>query len=463
MLVLLVMASPAIGQTVSDPFPEPIAVATEPIGVNVAEFASIPDVGGEPARMMLLVDEPGTQRLFVNDMRGLLYGVSYDGRNVSRYLDLDDSRWAVQVESSGSERGFQSFAFHPQFGQAGTPGFGKFYTLTDTSDRSPAPDFRPAGAEGNSHDTVLIEWTARTPGATSYDGGPPREVMRFEQPFRNHNGGHVAFNTLASPGDAEFGLLYVGMADGGSGGDPLDLSQNLGSGFGKILRIDPLGTDSANGQYGVPADNPFADDGDAETLGEIYALGTRNPQRFAWDPANGAMYMADIGQNTVEEVSPVTAGANLGWNRWEGSFVYVSRDGVDPRNPRGDAAMTYPVAEYDQQDPLLQRSAAATMGSIYRQESIPQLTGMLLFGDNPSGEIFAIDADGPLTGGQDPIRRVMLVDAGASRTLLQLIRAKNVEQGRSGASRADLRFGEGPDGRVFLLNKGDGTVRVLVP
>ncbi len=463
MLALLLTASPAVGQPVADPFPEAIGAGAEAVEVNVVEFASIPEVDGGPARMMLLVDEPGTRRMFVNDMRGSLYSVSYDGATVTRYLDLDAPRWAVSVDSSGSERGFQSFAFHPQFNESGTPGFGKLYALTDTSNRAPSPDFRPSGADSNSHDTVLIEWTARSPGAVGYDGGAPRELMRFEQPFRNHNGGHLAFNPLASPGDAEFGLLYVGMADGGSGGDPLDLAQNLSSGFGKILRIDPLGAGSANGRYGIPAGNPFADDGDTNTLGEIYALGTRNPQRFSWDSANGQMFMADIGQNTVEEVSPVTAGANLGWNAWEGSFTYISRDGVDPANPRGDADMTFPVVEYDQQDRLLQRSAAATMGSIYRHDEIAQLTGLLLFGDNPSGEIFAIDADHLPEGGQDPIRRVLLVDDGVPKTLLQIVREKNVEQGAPSASRADLRFGLGPDGRVFLLNKGDGTIRLLVP
>ncbi len=242
-----------------------------------------------------------------------------------------------------------------------------------------------------------------------------------------------------------------------------NVAEQLRRDVAPVRRADPLGANSANGQYGIPAGNPFADDRGTDTLGEIYAIGARNPQRFSWDSANGQMFMADIGQNTVEEISPVTAGANLGWNAWEGSFTYISRDGVDPANPRGDADMTFPVVEYDQQDRLLQRSAAATMGSIYRHDEIAQLTGLLLFGDNPSGEIFAIDADHLPEGGQDPMRRVLLVDDGVPKTLLQIIREKNAEQGTPSASRADLRFGLGPDGRVLLLNKGDGTVRLLVP
>jgi Glucose / Sorbosone dehydrogenase len=311
----LVMAPLAIAQTppqpTDDPFPLPIAVAEGVVRVNFREFASLPDVDGEAARMMLLVDEPGTRRLVVSDMNGLLYTVSYDGQRVTPYLDLRDPRWAVSVQSRGSERGLQSFAFHPQFNRRGTPGFGKFYTFTDTSDTSPTPDFRPGGGN-HTHDTILLEWTARTPDAASYDGGPPRELLRLEQPFQNHNGGHITFNPLVAARDADFGLLYVGVADGGSGGDPLDLAQNLNSPFGKILRIDPLGKNSANGKYGIPGANPFANDGKAETLGEIYAYGVRNPQRLFWDSKTGRMFMSDIGQNIVEEISPITAGANLG-------------------------------------------------------------------------------------------------------------------------------------------------------
>jgi len=459
--VLLMVFSAGV-QTSNDPFPSPIPAAEGVITVDFVEFASLPDVDGEPARMMLLVDEPGTGRLFVNDMRGLLYGVSYDGQTVTRYLDLTVPTWELSVQASRSERGFQSFAFHPQFNQPGTPGFGKFYTYLDTSNTAPTPDFTPGGGD-DAQDTILLEWSAANPGAATYDGGPPRELFRIEQPFGNHNGGQVGFNPLAPPGDADFGLLYIGVADGGSGGDPLDLAQNLGSVFGKILRIDPLGSDSTNGQYGVAADNPFAADGDAGTLGEIYAFGVRNPQRFDWDPANGNMFVADIGQNIVEEISPVTAGANLGWNDWEGSFRFISRREVSLADPRGEAGLTYPVAEYGQLDPLLQRSSAATGVVVYRHDAIPQLANLLLFGDNPSGEVFYVRADELPSGGQDAIRRILFNDGGESKTLLQLIQEKNSQQGRSPATRADLRFGTGPDGQVFLLNKRDGTIRLLVP
>ncbi|MGE4056390.1 MAG: sorbosone dehydrogenase family protein, partial [Vicinamibacterales bacterium] len=400
---------------------------------------------------------------FVNDMRGPLYSVSYDGKSVQTYVDVNAPAWGVNVQSQGRERGFQSFAFHPQFSQPGTLGFGKFYTFTDTANMEPNPDFRPAGAEGNTHDTVLLEWTAKTPAGATYDGGAPRELMRFEQPFANHNAGHITFNTTAAPGAADYGLLYMGVADGGSGGDPLDLAQSKASGFGKILRIDPLGKSSANGKYGIPANNPFVKE--QGTLGEIYAIGVRNPQRFAWDPSNGRLFMSDIGQNTVEEISEVTAGADLGWNTWEASYKFVSREGVDMSNPRSDPNVTYPIAEWDQLDPILlqNNSSMATIGVVYRHEAIPALRGRILFGDGPSGEIFHVSADSLPQGGQDAIHRVLFRQNGQTKTLLQLIQEKATAQGREPVLRADLRFGPANDGRIFVLNKADSVVRMIVP
>lgn len=456
----LLVSGCSLGGATTDPFPEPIEAEEGVIVVGHRPFATLPDVDGQAARPMLLVDEPGSGRLFVNDMWGPLYVVSYTG-DVTRYLNVDDERWGVPVDASGRERGFQSFALHPQFAEPGTPGYGKLYTWLDTEEREPDPDFTPGGGD-DAHDTVLLEWTALDATAPTYDGEGPREVLRFEQPFGNHNAGHLAFNPLAGPGDPDFGMLYVGVADGGSGGDPLDLSQDPSSPYGKILRIDPLGSGGVNGRYGIPADNPHV--GVPGALGEVWASGLRNPQRFGWDPANGNLFVADIGQNAVEELSPVTTGADLGWNTWEGSFRFVSRSGVDTEDPRSDAGVTYPVAEYDQDDPLLGSRVAITGVVVPRTDRIPQLRDLLLFGDMVVGEIFHVPADDLPAGGQDAIRRVLLRDeAGEPTTFLQVVQDETVAQGRERAERTDLRFGTGPDGRLFLLNKHDGVIRELMP
>jgi Glucose / Sorbosone dehydrogenase len=472
-LVLAVMltASPALAQRggppeplapgqSNDPFPAPIAATEGVIRVGVREFATLPDIAGVAARMMNLVNEPGTRRLFVNDMRGPIYSVSYDGKAVTLYLDINDPAWGVSVQSMGRERGFQSFAFHPQFAQPGTRGFGKFYTYTDTTNQTPAPDFTTTNP-ATTHDTVMLEWTAKTPGATTYDGGAPRELFRLRQPFANHNAGHMAFDPLVQPGSPDFGLLYIGVADGGSGGDPMRLSQNLGSAFGKIFRIDPLGTNSANKKYGIPASNPFLKTDGA--LPEIYAYGVRNPQRFAWDSRNRNLFLADIGQNIVEEISVVTSGANLGWNDWEGSFRFIGRQAVSLEKPRSDPKVTYPIAEWGQTDPLLQPNSAASGLVVYRGTQIPQLANLVIFTDMPSGEIFYVSADKLPGGGQDVIRRILLTANGSAKTMLEVIQEKNKAQGKSPATRSDLRLSLGPDNQVFLLNKGDGTIRVLMP
>jgi len=443
----------------NNPFPTPIPAIEGVIKVNFVEFASVPDAGTEAARMDLLLDEPGTRRIFVNTMQGMLYSVSYDGKTVKPYVDLNDPKWGHPVQFNGSERGFQSFAFHPQFAQAGSPGYGKLYTYADTTDMTPTPDFVPSGP-GRTHDMIVLEWTAKDPKAAAYDGGAPRELFRIAHPFPNHNGGEIAFNPVARPGSADFGLLYIGSADGGSGGDPYNHAQNLKSVFGKILRIDPLGHNSANGKYGIPPSNPFVKNPDA--LGEVYSYGHRNPQRFSWDPKTGNMFEAEIGQNINEEINQITAGGNYGWNIWEGSFKYYNRE-VSIEDQRGDARMTFPIVEFDHTDPLFPSGRLAATGIyVYRETAIKQLTGMLIFGDNPSGEIFYLNADKLPSGGQN-FHRIQFNDKGETKTLLQLIKEKNIQQGKQPATRADLRMGVGPNGQIFVLNKHDGTIRLLVP
>lgn len=446
----------------NDPYPQPIVSTAGVIPVTLREFASLPDIDGVPARMMTLVEEPASRRLFVSDMRGVLYTLSADGRTVTTYLDLRDPKWAFPVQSEGRERGVQSFVLHPQFALSGAPGFGEFYTYSDSSNQTPAADFTTSNPT-STHDTVLLEWTARTPGASTYDGQAPREVIRLRQPFANHNGGAIAFNSTARPGAADFGHLYVGVGDGGSGGDPLGNAQNLGSAFGKILRIDPLGRNGRGGKYGIPASNPFV--ATASALPEIYAYGVRNAQRLGWDSKTGAMYMSDIGQNIVEEVSPVTPGANLGWNIWEGDYRYVSQRSVITDAPRSDPKMTYPIVEWGQLDPvLLPNNSSASVGVVvYRSTAVPQLANRLLFGDMPSGELFHVNADDLPKGGQDAIRRVLFRTAtGATpRKFLEIVQEKNRAQGKTPAERADMRFDADSTGRIFMLNKADGTLRVI--
>ena len=456
------LGSVAVAQETNNPFPEPIPEQEGAIVVGFEEVAYIPDVDGEFARMQTLRHEPGTDRLFVSDMRGIIYEVNEDTGAVTPYLLANDDSWGLDINDSWREVGMQSFAFHPQFNEPGTPGYGKFYIFTDSNNTDPAADVVTDGDVA--HHTVLLEWTAQDPTALAYDGDAPREIARFAQPYPNHNGGAVAFNPLAEPGDDDYGMLYIGNGDGGSGGDPLNLSLDVGNAFGKILRIDPMGDSGFNGNYGIPTDNPFYANTDG-ILQEIYAIGLRNPQHFAWDSHTDTMMVSDIGQGTIEKVSVVEAGDNLGWNDWEGSFRYVGRSAVSLDDPRSDPDIRYPFAEYDHHSSefFVDGNVAVTGLHVVRDGSVPEIEGRVLFGDLPSGELFHVDADNLPDGGQDAIRRVLFDDgSGEVKNLMTVLRDKNREQGRNLAPRVDVGLGAGPDGEVYLLNKYDGTLRKLI-
>ena len=135
----LAVANTVGAQPTTKPLP-PIDTVAGLLVVGVAEFASLPPIDTIAARPMLLIDERGTRRLFVNDMRGPIYSVSYDGKRVTKYVDTNDSTWGVNVQAQGRERGMQSFAFHPDFARTGTPGYGKFYTWADSSLMMPPAD-----------------------------------------------------------------------------------------------------------------------------------------------------------------------------------------------------------------------------------------------------------------------------------------------------------------------------------
>src|SRR5687767_9802571 len=167
-----------------DPWPAPIPAIAGAIKVNFVDFATLPDVGGNAARPMLMSYEPGSRRMFVNDMHGALYSVSNDGKTVTPYFDHQDSRWTNPVQFQNFERGFQSFAFHPDFNRRGAPGYGKIYTYVDTSNVTPTPDWTPTTPGSKvAHHAVLLEFTAKNPAAATYDGGAPRELMRWHRPF----------------------------------------------------------------------------------------------------------------------------------------------------------------------------------------------------------------------------------------------------------------------------------------
>ena len=424
-------------------------VSAQSISVGIQKFA---DLNLDGARMNLMTTDP-SGRLFVNDQNGGLFFINRQTRQPTEYLDLSDTDLYPTLELiSSGEPGFQSFAFHPDFATAGTGGFGKFYTIHSSRNTDPTPDFDPGG--NTSFHTVLLEWNTSDPTAEVFvaaDAASPfREVLRFDQPFGNHNAGQLAFNPSATAGDDRTNL-YIGLGDGGSGNDPQNNGQNAGNPYGAILRIDPLGNNSANGKYGIVADNVFASDGSDATLAENFSIGLRNPQRFGWDDRTGDLYIADIGQNAFEEINLGQNGGNFGWDVREGLQGGNLPEAIDP------------VAAYSHSNFLTGATTggrAVTVGEVVLESRISGLNGQLLLGDFPNGIIFSLDVgNAPLSGGQDNLEELLLIDVASDSTapvrLLDLIDTTS--------SRADLRFSFDTGGDVFILNKRDGIIRLLVP
>jgi hypothetical protein len=454
---VLLCANAVFAQT----FPSPIPIS--PLQVGIRDVARLPNPEpGVVPRMSVATHDP-SGRLFVNDQRGPMYTVNPSSGSVVEYFDIRDFA-GIDLTNQSGEQGFQGFAFHPDFSTPSTPGFGRFYTIHSSSNITPAPDFSPNATDPptTSHE-VLIEWQTNDPSAPTFTpanpAAPYRELIRFDDRFRNHNGGLVAFNPT---GGADRNNLYVMMGDGGSGNDPFDAGQDTGTPYGKLLRIDPLGSNSANGEYGIVADNVFASDGNAGTLGEIYAYGLRNPQRFGWDTQDGTLYIADIGQDAKEEINVGVNGGNFGWDLREGS-VFPAGGFI---NPVAEWEHTVELAPHPSPLPpgLALNSDAVTMGEVFRGTGIPQLDGMLIAGDNPKGVFYLLDVDSdPLDGGGEGWSELIAIEesSGEQKRLITMINEERASLGLAEVNRADLRFSVNTAGEVYVLNKQDGVLRML--
>ena len=271
------------------------------------------------------------------------------------------------------------------------------------------------------------------------DPASVRVLMRIDKPQGNHNGGALAFGPDR--------MLYISLGDGGAGDDqgpghaPEGNAQSLAPGnvLGKILRIDPLGSNAANGAYGIPADNPFVG---REGADEIFAYGFRNPFRMAFD-GEGRLWAGDVGQRAIEEVNIVVSGGNYGWRIKEGSFLFDA-NGTGPgfayqASPGAPAGLVDPVAEYDHADgpgqPPLR--VAVIGGFVYSGMSIPSLRGQYVFAD-------FIGSDG--TG--------KLLTLGVRNTVERLLAPQ-----RDPLGFPVLGMAQDAAGEIYVLGNADGSTR----
>ena len=343
------------------------------------------------------INAPGdNSRLFVVEQNGLLRIIQNGSLLPTPALDLQSVVQPPLVATNANdERGFLGLAFHPGYADPTSPGYRTLYTYT--SQPIPAgtnPTYVAPNAAPQNYQNVISEWKVSATNPNVIDPSTRRDLISFGKNAGNHNGGTIAFGPD--------GYLYLGTGDGGNANDvgpshvePGGNAQNTSVALGKMLRIDPLNptltptsanATSANGQYRIPSDNPFV--GQAGKVPEIYAYGFRNPYRYSFDRANGQLIVADVGQNTVEEIDRVVKGGNYGWAVKEGDFLF-NRDSstgtpgtVGNRSPGTPAGLIDPISgpggtlEYDHNDGI-----SITGGFVYRGTAIPELVGKFVFGD----------------------------------------------------------------------------------
>jgi len=288
---------------------------------------------------LYLTAPPGdTSRLFIAEKGGAIRIVKHGTLVPTPFLDLNGK------VSTGAEQGLLGLAFDPAYATNGR--FVVHYT--DVS--------------GN---TTISLFQVATTNPDSADPVSERIILTVEQPFSNHNGGQIVFGPD--------GMLYIGLGDGGSEGDPGGRGQSLNDLLGDILRVDV----SSGTGYTVPPDNPFVGRTDARP--ELWSVGLRNPWRFSFDAATGDLYIGDVGQDAWEEVDVATAaqgagrGANFGWNVTEGRHCFA--------NPNCDVSkFTLPLLEYSHQE-----GCSVTGGFVYRGAAIPALQGHYFYADYCQG------------------------------------------------------------------------------
>ena len=333
LLLLALAVAGACDETTSPPEPQPgdpeLALDTVVSGLTAPVHLTAPD---------------GDDRLFSVEQPGRIRIIADGTLLQPPFLDIADS-----VSASG-ERGLLSVAFHPDYASSG-----RFYV--DYTD--------------NDGDTRIVEYTVSADPNVA-DPASAELVLRVPQPYSNHNGGLVTFGPD--------GYLWVGMGDGGSGGDPQANGQDPSTLLGAMLRLDVDGGDP----YAIPADNPFVDGGGAPA---VWAYGLRNPWRYSIDPAEGLVYIADVGQSAWEEVHVEDAGApglNYGWNILEGSHCF----GATECDRTG---LEVPAHEYSHAE-----GCSITGGHVYRGSELPGLQGRYFYGDFCEGWIrsFRYEAGG---------------------------------------------------------------------
>jgi glucose/arabinose dehydrogenase len=440
----LALAGSAVAHPPSAPFDSTIFAPIQPGGYAVALE---PVATGLTAPNKGVVAAGDLGALYVVDQPGTVWRVNLVTGTKSVFLDVSARLVPLGVFGPGTfdERGLLGLAFHPSYAVNG-----KLYTYT--SEPTAGPPSLPSTIATPDHQNVVAEWTA-TMGVV--DPSSRRELLRENHPQFNHNGGDLAFGPD--------GMLYIAIGDGGAADDqgPGHVAggnaQSLANALGKVLRIDVGGTNSGNGQYGIPPDNPFV--GMPGTVAEIWAFGFRNPFRFSFDRTEGGLFIGDVGQNDIEEVDVVVRGGNYGWNSKEGTLFFHENGDADGfastvDNGRVPAGVIDPIAQYDTHH----EGHSVIGGFVYRGSALPQLRGRYVFGDfsrafrfpsgpNDQGRLFTLQQRGG--SGLRQINELHLPGQGGL--------GKANREGTEGIGIGVLGFGQDDTGELYVLGNPSGT------
>lgn len=374
---------PAVPSTTGIDFPAEVTdpVSDIPTGAIAIQLNQVTDGLNAPLKA---VTAPGISgSIFVIEQTGKIFRVELATGTKSLFIDVASD--LVSINPGYDERGLLGLAFHPDFMSNGL-----FYTYQSEPARSSQDslvDYSTIVSGSPDHRSFVVEYRASDPMCNS-SVTKTKNLLIVDQPQGNHNGGDLAF------GDDDY--LYISIGDGGGAHDEGNGHGTRGTGrdntnpLGAILRIDVDGNNSANGNYGIPNNNPFTGNGDTG-VDEIFAYGFRNPFRFSFDSSTGDLYAGDVGQGDVEEIDIVTNGGNYGWNWKEGSFFfyrsaatsnYVSNVAL----PGSPVSLIDPIAEYDHGDGI-----SVTGGNVYRGSQVPVLAGRYVFADW-NQRLFYLDA-----------------------------------------------------------------------
>ncbi|WP_138475314.1 PQQ-dependent sugar dehydrogenase [Dyadobacter bucti] len=408
--------------------------------IELEDFVLIPPSSDKMPRTRIANMRPhpsGDGTLYVSDQRGIIHRI--ENGQVNTFLDI---RPLVEnyINEPGLGTGLGSFAFHPDYLNNGL-----IYLTHTEAFKGKKADYEYADSVKVFLQWVVSEWKNIDVQSPVFKG-ERRELVRINVPGNVHGTQDIGFVPGLSKNDKDYGMLYIGTGDGGSTiGKHPELCHSKNSLLGTIIRIDPLGNNSKNGRYGIPADNPFVNDTDPLVRKEIYAYGFRNPHRMSWHMTNGkTMFSTEVGESNFEEINIIQKGGDYGWNVQEGNY------GISPKDlknvyklPGAETAKTVkPFALYDHID-----GNAISGGYVY-EGKIDALKDKYIFGDIVNGRIFYVNINKALS--DSTVHEMMIVQNGNETSLRKM----------SGSERVDVRIEyDGFTKEMYVMTKSDGRIR----